>query len=323
MFEKYLRKIFEKDEPIEDKKLNDDLNNLLKLNLDFLINYVNNLGNIVFFITDKDLIIKYANKTFLRMVNLEDVVDKSLKIFLPPYIKYLPVPESEKNEKIYLHLKCRKPDVNICLEGYVSQKNQMLLFLLEKRIFIYHELFEKISELNNEIANLIREDQKKNTIIEKLRNELKETLRKDLVTEVFNRIYLKEVLEREIGKKRRYKIPLSLVLVDIDNFKQINQNYGRTTGDKVLRQFGKLLIENTRMVDMVFRMEDDNFILLLPNTNIDGANVVSKKVKNVTNSTLFEGNISMIVNTSAAECSEDDTVETLIDRVYKSMQPSI
>ncbi len=323
MFEKYLRKIFEKDEPIEDKKLNDDLTNLLQLNFDFLINYVNNLGNIVFFITDKDLIIKYANKTFLRMVNLEDVIDRSLKIFLPPYIKYLPVPESEKSEKIYLHLKCRKPDVNICLEGYVSLKNQMLLFLLEKRIFIYHELFEKISELNNEIANLTREDQKKNTIIEKLRNELKEALRKDLVTEVFNRIYLKEVLEREIGKKRRYKIPLSLVLVDIDNFKQINQNYGRTTGDKVLRQFGRLLIENTRMVDMVFRMEDDNFILLLPNTNIDGANVVSKKIKNVTNSTLFEGNISMSINTVAAECSEDDTVETLIDKVYKSMQLSI
>ncbi len=323
MFEKYLRKIFEKGEPIEYKKINDDLRNLLQANFDFLINYINELGNIVFFITDRDLIIKYANKTFLRYVNLEDVLDKSLKIFLPPYIKYLPTPENEKSEKILLHLKCRKPDVNISLDGYVLASNNLLIFFLERRGFIYHELFEKISDLNNEIARLTRESQKKDILIENLKNELKETLRKDLVTEVFNRIYLKEILEREIGKKRRYKIPLSVVLVDIDNFKQINQNYGRTTGDKVLKQFGKLLIENTRMVDMVFRVEDDNFILLLPNTNIDGATVVSKKIKNVANSTLFEGNISMSVNTTALECEEDDTVETVIDKVYKSLQSSI
>lgn len=322
MFEKYLRKIFEKDELIEDKKLNDDLTNLLQLNFDFLINYVNNLGNIVFFITDKDLIIKYANKNFLRYVNLEDVLDKSLKIFLPPYIKYLPTPENKKSEKILIHLKCRKPDVNISLEGYVLASNNLLIFFLERRGFIYHELFEKISDLNNEIAILTRESQKKEIFIENLKKELKETLRKDLLTEVFNRTYLEEILEREIGEKRRYKIPLSIVLVDIDNFKQINQNYGRTTGDKVLKQFGKFLIENTRMVDMVFRVEDDNFIILLPNTNIEGATVVSKKIRNMANSTLFEGNISMTVNTIALECAEDDTIETVIDKAYKLLQLS-
>ncbi|MCX7988455.1 MAG: GGDEF domain-containing protein [Thermodesulfovibrio sp.] len=323
MLEKYVRKLFEKGESIEDKKIYEDIKNLLQANFNFIINYMENLGNIVFFITDRDLIIKYANKTFLRLVNLDNAVDKSLKVFLPPYIKYLPTPENEKNEKVLLHLKCRKPDINISLEGYVLASNNLLIFFLERRGFIYHELFEKISDLNNEIAKLTRESQKKDVLIENLKNELKETLRKDLVTEVFNRLYLKEALDREIGKNRRYKIPLSLVLVDIDNFKLINQNYGRTTGDKILRQFGKLLIENTRMVDMVFRVEEDNFILMLPNTNIEGANIVAKKIKNVANSTLFEGNVSMSVNTVAVECSSDDTVESLINKAYKAMHPNI
>lgn len=319
MLEKYARKLFYQDEETIDKKILEEVKNLFQSNFDFLLNYIDNLGNIVFFITDRDLIIKYANKNFLRLVNLDDVLDKSLRIFLPQYIKNLPIPENKKSEKIFLHLRCRKPDINISLEGYVLGSENLLIFLLERRTFIYHELFEKISDLNNEIAKLTREGQKKDFLIENLKKELQEVLRKDLVTEAFNRLYLKEVLEREIGRNKRYKIPLSLVLVDIDNFKLINRNYGRTTGDKVLKQLSRLLIENTRMVDMIFRIEDDNFILMLPNTNIEGANIVAKKIKRISDSTLFDGNISITVNTAAVECSSDDTVESLIDKAYQAI----
>ncbi|MCX8034271.1 MAG: GGDEF domain-containing protein [Thermodesulfovibrio sp.] len=320
MLEKYVRKLFDKDEKSADKKILDEVKNLFQSNFDFFLNYVDSLGNIVFFITDRDFVIKYANRIFLRLVNLDDVLEKSLKVFLPPYIKNLPIPENKRSEKILLHLKCRKPDINISLEGYVLGSENLLIFLLERRGFTYHELFEKISDLNNEIAKLTREGQKKDVLIENLKKELKEILRKDLVTDAFNRLYLKEVLEREVGRNKRYKIPLSLVLVDIDNFKLINQNYGRTTGDKILKKFSKLLIENTRMVDMVFRVEDDNFIIMLPNTNIEGANIVANKIKKISNSTLFEGNVSISVNSAAVECLEDDTVESLIDKSYKAMQ---
>lgn len=320
MLKKYVIKLVSKDEISVDKKMPDEVKNLFKSNFDFFLNYIESLGNIVYFITDRDFIIKYANNIFLRLVNLDDVLEKSLKIFLPPYIKNLPIPENKKSEKILLHLKCRKPEINISLEGYVLGSENSLVFLLERRGFNYHELFEKISELNNEIANLTRERLKKDVLIENLKQELKEISRKDLISGAFNRLFLKEVLEREIERIKRYKIPLSLVLVDIDNFKLINQNYGRTTGDKILKQFSKLLTENTRMADMVFRIEDDNFIIMLPNTNIEGANIVANKVEKISNSTLFEGNISISLNTVAVECFEDDTVESLIDKTYKAMQ---
>ncbi len=318
MFEKYLKKLFEKEKTEDILEIKDEVKILLKSNIDFLINYIDELGNIVFIVTDKDLIIKYTNKTFLRMVNFDDVTGKNLKIFLPPYVKHLPIPENGMREKIYLHLKCRKPDVNICLEGYVLEKNDMLLFFLEKRVYVYHELYEKISELNNEIAELTRESKKKDIIIEKLQNEIKESLRKDYLTGLFNRSYFEEVLEREINKLKRYKIPLSLVLVDVENFKEVNQSYGRTTGDRVLKELAKLLYENTRIVDMVFRMEEDNFIILLPNTKGEGANIVAEKIKKLINSTLFEGSISISVNTVSLDCTEQDTVESVIDRAYRA-----
>lgn len=319
MLEEYARKLFSKNEKNLDKKILDEVKNIFQSNFDFLLNYIDNLGNIVFFITDRDLIIKYGNKNFLRMVNLDDVLDKSLRIFLPQYIKNIPVPENKKSEKIFLHLKCRRPSINISFEGYILGSENLLIFLLERRSFIYHEMLEKISDLNNEIAKLTREGQKKIFLIENLKKELKEILRKDLVTEAFNRLYLKEILEREIGRNKRYKIPLSLVLVDIDNFKLINKDYGRTTGNKVLKQFSKLLIENTRMVDMVFRIEDDNFILMLPNTNIEGADIVAKKIKKTSEAMLFDGTISITVNIAAVECSSDDTVESLIDKAYQAI----
>jgi diguanylate cyclase (GGDEF)-like protein len=170
--------------------------------------------------------------------------------------------------------------------------------------------------LNNEISNLLRENQKKDYLIEKLKNEINETMRKDQLTGAYNRIYLKEIIQRELAKVKRYKIPLSIVLVDIENFKLINQNYGRTTGDKILKKYSNILMEYTRVVDMVFRYEEDNFLLMLPNTNIEGAKIVAKKIENITNTTLFENGISISVKTAAVECKEDDSLESLIDRAY-------
>jgi diguanylate cyclase (GGDEF)-like protein len=162
----------------------------------------------------------------------------------------------------------------------------------------------------------LRENQKKDYLIEKLKNEINETMRKDQLTGAYNRIYLKEIIERELAKVKRYKIPLSIVLVDIENFKLINQNYGRITGDKILKQYSNLLMKYTRIVDMVFRYEDDNFLLMLPNTNIEGAKIVAKKIENITNTTLFENGINISVKTATVECKEDDSLESLIDRAY-------
>jgi diguanylate cyclase (GGDEF)-like protein len=301
---------------MEEKKLSGQIADILKMNLEFLLNYIENFGKIAFVVTDKDLNIKHANKAFLKMINLDDVKDKNFKIFLTPYVKYIPIPENGKAEKVILHLKCRRPDVNITLSGYVLGQKEVLLFFLEKRNFNYHELYEKISDLNNEISNLLRENQKKDYLIEKLKNEINETMRKDQLTGAYNRIYLKEIIQRELAKVKRYKIPLSIVLVDIENFKLINQNYGRTTGDKILKKYSNILMEYTRVVDMVFRYEEDNFLLMLPNTNIEGAKIVAKKIENITNTTLFENGISISVKTAAVECKEDDSLESLIDRAY-------
>lgn len=320
MIEKYIGKSSGKIEQMESEIIKNEISNILQKNLSFIYKFLTNLGEIFLLITDKDLIIKYANKSFLKFANLENVEEKNLRIFLPPYVKFIPIPEEGQIEKIILHLKCRKPDVNLSVSGYVSAQGDFLIFFLEKRSYNYHELYEKISELNNEITRLTRESHKKEHLVENLKLELKETIRKDILTDAYNRVYLKEVLDREIGRVKRYKVPLSVVLVDIENFKSINQNYGRTTGDKILKQFSKLLIGSTRMVDMVFRYEEDNFIIMLPNTNIDGAKIVAKKIEKKVDSTLFEQNISISIRSIPIQCEENDTNESLINRAFSLLE---
>lgn len=314
-----IKKFFKKSEDNIYKE-DDNILQLLQDNLQFIKKFFEELSNVVFFITDRDLIIKYANKSLEKILNLTNLEEKNLKIFIPPYVKSIPIPDEGKYDKVSIHLKCRKPDVNLSLSGYVLAQNNQFLFFLEKKIYNYHELYEKISDLNNEIARLTREYQKKENFIENLKSQLKDAMRKDVITEAYNRFYLKEVLDRELGRFKRYGTPLCLVIVDIENFKEINQNYGRTTGDMVLKQLSKLLIESTRLVDMVFRYEEDSFIILLPNTDIEGAKVVSKKIQIKVNSQLFEQNISISVRTAAIKCDKNDTVESVINNAYKAFE---
>jgi hypothetical protein len=64
---------------MEEKKLSGEIADILKMNLEFLLNYIENFGKIAFVVTDKDLNIKHANKAFLKMINLDDVKDKNFK----------------------------------------------------------------------------------------------------------------------------------------------------------------------------------------------------------------------------------------------------
>lgn len=90
----------------------------------------------------------------------------------------------------------------------------------------------------------------------------------------FERMYIKEV-----EMCRRYDLPLSLLMVDIDDFKKINDTYGHSAGDQVLKHLVELLIECVRKVDHVFRYGGDEFIVLLPNTGKKEAVEARKRIQ--------------------------------------------
>lgn len=110
-----------------------------------------------------------------------------------------------------------------------------------------------------------------------LEAELREQAIRDPLTGLYNRRFLDEVLRREIARAERYGHPLSLILVDIDNFKEINDRFGHLVGDEALRRVARALRENIRRVDYIFRWGGDEFCIVLPETNGPGAKEVVRR----------------------------------------------
>ncbi len=96
---------------------------------------------------------------------------------------------------------------------------------------------------------------------------LRELSVRDHLTELFNRRYLEESLEREILRSARAQRPIGIILFDIDDFKQINDSQGHAAGDEVLRSVGKLAREVIRGGDIACRQGGDEFVLVLPETS--------------------------------------------------------
>lgn len=103
----------------------------------------------------------------------------------------------------------------------------------------------------------------------------------DPLTGLYNRRYFDETLADHIEIATRYHRDLSLVLIDLDGFKQINDTLGHEAGDKALRQFAKLMRSNARTADIICRYGGDEFALLLPETNKENALRIIERLKKI------------------------------------------
>jgi len=137
------------------------------------------------------------------------------------------------------------------------------LGMVEGRVIVAHDITEHkwlekdLLFTNETLKNQLNE-------IERLRAELQEQAIRDPLTNVFNRRYMAEYLDKEISRAQREKTPISVVIMDIDHFKQFNDTYGHKCGDVVLQWFAKFLVDHTRRADVVCRYGGEEFVLLLP-----------------------------------------------------------
>ncbi len=126
-----------------------------------------------------------------------------------------------------------------------------------------------------------------NTVISELeeaKRQLKEQANRDYLTGLYNRRYFNEVAQDLIYISKREKKMFSVIMLDIDKFKNINDTYGHSTGDDILKILSNTLIETVRESDIVSRFGGEEFVLLLPFTDKDGAFTLAEKIrKNVEN----------------------------------------
>jgi diguanylate cyclase (GGDEF)-like protein/PAS domain S-box-containing protein len=118
-----------------------------------------------------------------------------------------------------------------------------------------------------------------NEALERSRQALQELAIRDELTGLFNRRELVRLFIEEAARASRFKHRLSLVLIDVDHFKRVNDTYGHAAGDEVLRHLGRLLPENLRSIDRAARLGGEEFALLLPETDLAGAAVVAERLR--------------------------------------------
>ncbi|MDZ4166378.1 MAG: GGDEF domain-containing protein [Coriobacteriia bacterium] len=109
----------------------------------------------------------------------------------------------------------------------------------------------------------------------------------DELTDLYNYRYLQQRLDEEIGRADRYGKRLSFLMLDIDNFKRVNDTYGHRVGDGVLAEIGQVLKTTVREVDVVARYGGEEFSVVLPETDASGAFIVAEKIREAISLTRF------------------------------------
>ncbi len=110
----------------------------------------------------------------------------------------------------------------------------------------------------------------------------------DALTGAFNRRYLMDQLPRELERCRRYGTPLSVIMCDVDHFKQVNDVNGHAAGDDVLQQFATRIQKSIRsMSDWLARLGGEEFLIVLPETDYHGAVMVAEKIRDVVSGSRF------------------------------------
>jgi diguanylate cyclase (GGDEF)-like protein len=117
----------------------------------------------------------------------------------------------------------------------------------------------------------------------------KELSTRDDLTGLFNRRHFFDNLEKEVQRARRYRRVFSLLLLDLDDFKGYNDTYGHLKGDEALKEIARLLLASTRRADIVARFGGEEFVVLLPEINAQGALVVAEKIRTAVEQYPFAG----------------------------------
>lgn len=138
---------------------------------------------------------------------------------------------------------------------------------------------------------------------------------KDALTGVSNRYHLMTTAKKEFNRAGRYQRPLSVMMLDIDHFKQVNDTYGHDVGDEVLKQVARVSLASLRSGDLFGRLGGEEFMVLLPETDLRKATVVAKRLCVAVAESPFELNgkqISLTISAGVSSIRADDADISLV-----------
>lgn len=163
---------------------------------------------------------------------------------------------------------------------------------------------------------------KKNLENKKYQEKLTTLAHTDPLSKLYNRRFFFEIAEQLLILTERDNAPISIAMIDIDNFKKINDTYGHQIGDYVIKTLSKELVKLTRESDFVARYGGEEFIILFPNTNIKGIEIITKKIcKHIEEFKLIVNNIDFYftISVGITQYKKDEKLDDFIQQADKAL----
>ena len=146
----------------------------------------------------------------------------------------------------------------------------------------------------------------------------------DELTGLHNRRWMRDILDRQMKRSQMNNEPLSLLMLDIDHFKKVNDNFGHLAGDQVIRAVAQKMMINVRPTDLLVRFGGEEFIIVLPMTDLAGARIVAERIcRSVRQAQIVDGVGNRLppvtISIGIAQMTEDESQDSLIERADQVM----
>jgi len=201
----------------------------------------------------------------------------------------------------------------VLVDSYARERRraEQYLSMLEKQ----NEEIEAKNRLLEASNAKLKEAKERAESLNKLLQDEKEKLRKlsitDSLTGLYNRMYVTCRLQEEIAASREKQSKLVVALIDVDNFKRINDTYGHLFGDYVLRRVGETIAEGLRQTDIVGRYGGEEFLLVLPNTSLEQGYAVVERIRRKVLDLKWENDLKVTISGGVAELNDAQVTELL------------
>lgn len=250
-------------------------------------------------ITNKTGVITYVNQAFCDHTGYtrEEVIGQSFRILKSDHYG------NEFYEKLWTTI--LRGD--IFRETIINRKKNGDLYYEDKTI-------SPLKDDNNNIVSFVSTG--KDVTIETLMNqEIQHIATIDKLTGIYNRHKFEELFTLESERSRRFSQPLSLILLDIDHFKLVNDTYGHDIGDEVLKILTDVVQENIRKIDIFARWGGEEFLVLSPSTNLENIQKLAEKLRSAVENAPFPKVNHITISLGISTFSEEDTFKELFKRV--------
>lgn len=167
----------------------------------------------------------------------------------------------------------------VALSGSIYRIGSGWLLAAEVGVSAYQQLNGVIERLGRELENAERTLARRNQALQKALEEVEALKRQDTLTGLANRRSLDDRIAEEISRWERYRRPLGLILMEMDDFGGVNENYGREVGDELLQHVATVITHSVRSTDLAARYGGLEFAMLLPETNEMGALIVAERLR--------------------------------------------